>query len=101
MGGGGRVGGWHEGRTIRLVEVRNHFSLKHSNSIMQAKQAYLKLAKVKVFIQCFGLWLRESISVNLLRDALFVTDSTCRECLDSFVIVQISTTNLHEHNRSG
>lgn len=68
---------------------------------MKAKQVYLKLAEVKILIQCFWLGLRESVSVNLLRDALLVTDGTCSECLDGFVVIQVSTPNLCEHNRSG
>ena len=84
--GGGRVGAW-EGGVGRGAGSNPRFS----------KVTHLHFAKIKVFIQGLGLGLRESITVNLLGDALLVTDSTCCEGCNGLVTIQVSAPNLHKH----
>ena len=61
------------------------------------KVTHLHLAKIKVLIQHFSLGLRESIAVDLLGDALLVTDSTCCEGCNGLVTIQVSASYLDDH----
>jgi len=58
-------------------------------------QSHLKLAEVKALVKDLRLGLRKHVSVNLLRNALLVADCTRVESGNGFVVVQISTSDLH------
>ncbi len=63
---------------------------------LKAVQSHLKLAEVKALVKDLRLGLRKHVSVDLLRDTLLVADCTGVEGCNGFVVVQISTSDLHE-----
>ncbi len=71
--------------------LRSHRSMSAPNL-----KSHLKFAEVKVLVKDLRLGLRKHVSVNLLRDALLVADCTGVEGRNGFVIVQISTSDLHQ-----